>query len=148
MSPKKQAIIVDLDGTLANDFWRKHTYLHPDRNWDEINAMSRYDAPNVWCQELVWALSAKGYHVVFLTARSSNARSVTEQWLLSNVGPTVDYSLIMRDPNDTREDWMFKETAYYTEIAPNYEVLMCVDDKQSVVDMWRRLGLTCLQCAP
>jgi len=28
------------------------------------------------------------------------------------------------------------------------DVLMCVDDRQKVVDMWRAEGLTCFQVAP
>ena len=145
---KKQAIIVDIDGTAADDFWRKHTYLHPQKNWDEINAMAKYDAPHLWCQELVWAMSARGFHVIFLTARNANARAVTEQWLLANIGPTVDYSLRLRDDGDVKDDWMFKETVYRTEIEPYFDIVMCLDDKQANIDMWRRIGLIALQCAP
>lgn len=143
---KKKAIIVDIDGTLSNDLWRRHTYKHAQRDWNEINAMCKYDMPNPWCQAIVENFSAMGYHIIFLTARNSNSRELTEQWLMLNINPKVDYTLIMRPELDLRDDWMVKETVYRNEIEPFYDVLFCVEDKQSVTDMWRRIGMTCLQC--
>lgn len=32
-------------------------------------------------------------------------------------------------------------------IKDKYDVLFAIDDRSSVVDMWRDLGLVCLQCA-
>ena len=145
MSSKQKAIIVDLDGTIADDLWRRHLYRRPNVDWDEINAMCKFDQAFKWAQEIVHAMHAQGYHIIFLTARNDTARSVTESWLNAHVNVT-NSSLIMRSEGDRREDWITKEDLYNRLVLPQYEVLFCLDDKQSVTDMWRRIGLTCLQC--
>lgn len=145
MSSKQKAIIVDLDGTLADDLWRRHTYKMPNANWDEINAMCKYDQPFKWAQEIVHSMSKQGYTIIFLTARNDTAKEVTEAWLNANVD-VPHYKLIMRESGDKREDWMTKEDLYIRKVLPEYNVLFCLDDKQTVTDMWRRIGLTCLQC--
>jgi hydroxymethylpyrimidine pyrophosphatase-like HAD family hydrolase len=145
MSTKRKAIIVDLDGTLANDLWRRHAYHHPNKDWDEINAMCKYDQPFLWCKEIVKAMAAQNYHIIFLTARNCSARVNTEAWINLNVDIN-SYSLIMREENDRREDWVTKEDLFKRMVLPEYDVLFCLEDKQTVTDMWRRIGLTCLQC--
>ncbi len=145
MQQKTKAIIVDLDGTLADDTWRRHTYSHPQRNWSEINAMCKYDLPIRWCQELVESMHKTGTHIIFLTARNSEAREATKAWLSHHV-PFKDFTLIMRPERDFREDCIVKEDLYNDQVHALYDVLFCLDDKQTVTDMWRRLGLKCLQC--
>lgn len=144
--PKAKAIVVDIDGTLANDHWRRHLYTQPGRDWDAINAMSAQDTPNPWCQALVETFSDRGYHIIFLTARNETARAVTEAWLNANVVTT--YQLFMRPAKDFRPDYIIKEGIYFSEIEPNFDVEFTVEDKQTVVDMWRRNGVVCLQCEP
>lgn len=53
----------------------------------------------------------------------------------------------MRPAGDYRPDQIVKRELYEAHIAGQYDVLFCVDDRNSVVAMWRELGLTCLQCA-
>jgi hypothetical protein len=38
-----------------------------------------------------------------------------------------------------------QEYIYENLIKPEYNVLCTIDDRQRVVDMWRSIGLTCLQ---
>lgn len=146
MPQKIKAIIVDIDGTLSCDSWRRQAYDHPKRDWDEINAMCKYDKPNLWCKELVRSMSEAGYQIIFLTARNSKARDITESWLNDNLDSLHNSVLMMRPENDFRADYIIKEMIYRKEIEPHYEVLFCVEDKQSVTDMWRKIGVVCLQC--
>ena len=53
----------------------------------------------------------------------------------------------MRKDYDNRQDAVIKEEIYKLHIQPKFNVLFCVDDRKQVVDMWRRIGLICLQCA-
>lgn len=53
----------------------------------------------------------------------------------------------MRKTGDYRKDCIVKEEIYRKDIEPIYDILFCVDDRKQVVDAWRELGLTCLQCA-
>jgi hypothetical protein len=52
----------------------------------------------------------------------------------------------MRKNNDQRKDSIIKFELFENHIKDKYYVELVVDDRQQVVDMWRRkLGLTCLQ---
>jgi len=72
-------------------------------------------------------------------------RKRTNDWLTKN-GVWYDF-MLMRKDDDTRQDYIIKEELYKEGIKPHYKVLFVVDDRQQVVDAWRKLGLTCLQCA-
>ena len=52
----------------------------------------------------------------------------------------------MRPQNDNRKDALIKRELFEQHILGQYYVELVVDDRQQVVDMWRRtLGLTCVQ---
>ncbi len=146
---KRRAIIVDLDGTLCNVDWRQHIYDAEPQDWAKINAAAEFDQPNEWCMEILRLFAMQNYKIVFLTGRAATkgAKEITEKWLMMHVGPGVDYELFMRSAKDYREDTLVKAQIYNRKIAPSYDVLFAVDDRQSVVQMWRDMGVTCLACA-
>jgi hypothetical protein len=53
--------------------------------------------------------------------------------------------LFMRKTGDIRSDDIVKREIYETHIKPEWNVVCVLDDRQRVVDMWREIGLTCLQ---
>jgi predicted kinase len=128
----RDCIVVDLDGTLA---------IITDR--------SPYDAANCERDALnhpVANITAKYQHVVLCSGRQVEHREPTERWLASN-GVQYD-ELWMRATGDNRQDSIIKEELYRAHIEGRWNVLFVLDDRQQVVDTWRRLGLTCLQVAP
>lgn len=143
---KQIALIVDLDGTLTDNTHRLHMFNSTVKDWKAINERSRYDLPNLWCQNLINLYSQAGYKIIFLTGRSEEFEDITREWLMRYVSPAVDYTLLMRGKLDTREDFEMKLDIYRSKIEPLYEVEFCIDDRTQVVNMWRALGLTCLQC--
>jgi FMN phosphatase YigB (HAD superfamily) len=146
---KRRAIIVDLDGTLCNKDWRQHLYDKENRNWNEINKAAEFDQPHEWCMEIVRLFAMQNYKIIFLTGRSAtkDSKGVTERWLMTHVGPGVDYELLMRPARDHRDDTVVKSEIYCEKIAPLYDVLFAVDDRLPVVQMWRDIGVACLDCA-
>ena len=144
---KRRAIIVDLDGTLCNNTHRQHLYDKEHKDWKLINEESKYDLVNNWCLEIVNLFSLNGYKIIFLTGRSAHAWDVTEDWLNRNVGPGVDWMLLMREKKDKRPDTDSKTEIFVNEIAPFYDVLFAIDDRKPVVDMWRNMNIPCLDCA-
>jgi hypothetical protein len=54
----------------------------------------------------------------------------------------------MREAGDSRKDSIVKQELYEKHIEPSYDVFVVLDDRNQVVDMWRSLGLVCLQVAP
>jgi hypothetical protein len=53
----------------------------------------------------------------------------------------------MRTENDNRPDSIVKLELYAKHIHGNYNVHVVLDDRNSVVTVWRGLGLKCLQVA-
>ncbi|MGZ3787392.1 MAG: phosphatase domain-containing protein [Bacteriovorax sp.] len=146
MSTKIPAILVDLDGTLCDVEHRVHHVRGKKKNWKEFNELMVHDQLNHWCFELMEAMMARGYKVIFVTGRGEPFREPTEAWLHKH---NVKYEhLYMRAAIDFREDSDVKEEIYLEKIEQNYQVLFVVDDRNSVVERWRKLKLICLQCAP
>lgn len=143
---RQKAILVDLDGTLADIEHRVHFVTKTKPDWKSFYADIPKDSLHLWCQELIEAMNSRGYKVIFVTGREEYTRSDSQAWLdrhnLSGI------PLLMRSKGDTREDAMVKKDIYFRDIRPFYEVLFVVDDRRSVVEMWREIGLVCLQCAP
>jgi predicted secreted acid phosphatase len=141
-----KAIIVDLDGTLCDVEHRVHHVRSKPKNWKAFNESMDQDKPYFWCLELISAMKARGYKIFFVTGRDDDYRTMTADWLKRH---HVEYDeLYMRKARDYREDSEVKEEIYLQFIEKKAQVLFVVDDRKSVVERWRKLGLTCLQCAP
>ncbi len=89
---------------------------------------------------------------IIVSGRSEEFRDVTEKWLEDHC---VSYThLYMRNPKRRDDkgnkvnDAIIKREIYEQHIAPHYQVICCIDDRNRVVDMWRNeLGLKVLQVA-
>lgn len=53
------------------------------------------------------------------------------------------YDLFMREA-----DYIVKAELFDKYVRHNYNVIGVLDDRTQVVNMWRSMGLTCLQVAP
>lgn len=143
----KEAIICDLDGTLAI-----------------INGRSPYDAsncdvkdlPNIPVIETVLSHYRAGRKIIFCSGRESKYEPETIRFIekyLKDVDADgkswdVEYKLYMRQTDDFRKDAVIKEEIYESKIKNKYNVLLVLDDRNQVVDFWRSKGLTCFQVAP
>lgn len=135
-------ILVDVDGTLADK---------GDRNpfdWARVGE----DRPIQSIVDIVhhyfWETDIA---VIFLSGRDSICRGVTKKWIESDeiLGCSLgDEELCMRPEGDTRDDRIVKREIYENHIRGKYNVRFVLDDRNKVVEMWRSLGLTCLQVAP
>jgi uncharacterized protein involved in copper resistance len=52
----------------------------------------------------------------------------------------------MRPINDHRPDYDVKKEIFMHEIAPYYDVVLALDDKKEVHDMWMSIGIQSLFC--
>jgi len=143
-SVKKKCIIVDLDGTLTNCEHRVHHVQKSPKDWDSFNAEMVGDTLNEWCAELISGMRKQGCVIILLTGRDDDYRSHTESWLKKH--SIVYDELYMRKAQDHRSDHIIKSETFLEFIAPQYETLFVVEDRLSVVEMWRKLNVTCLQC--
>jgi predicted kinase len=134
-----RAIICDLDGTLC---------IHKDRgpfDYDKCDT----DLVNQPIWEILWAMYHKGYEVVYLSGREDTAKPKTLQWLHAHNCPGGSYpNLYMRPAKDFRKDSIVKYELFDNNVRNRWRVDFVLDDRNQVVEMWRKLGLTCLQVAP
>tara|TARA_R110000868_G_scaffold132381_15_gene343379 strand:- start:1951 stop:2394 length:444 start_codon:yes stop_codon:yes gene_type:complete len=141
----KKAIIVDIDGTLADVEHRVHHVQAQTKDWKSFNQAMDKDSLNHWCAKLIEAMKLQGYEVLFVTGRDENYRDKTQTWLSQH---HINYDkLFMRAAVDFRPDDEVKKEIYLKEIKDHWQVVFVVDDRLSVVKMWReQLNLVCLQC--
>jgi len=132
---KKPAIIVDLDGTLSIRAPSRDPYDHSYCQEDDVSVPVR---------EVVRRF-ATDHAIICITGRSNKFRRQTEQFLFWHGVPYTD--LIMRPERDRRKDDIVKEFLYRFAVEPEYRVTFVLDDRISVVAMWRRIGLICFQVA-
>jgi FMN phosphatase YigB (HAD superfamily) len=139
-----KAIIVDLDGTLCDCEHRVHHVHKEEKDWKSFNDGMVNDDLNVWCAKLIEAMNGNGFKTIFVTGRDENYRTHTEDWLSKH---QINYHhLHMRPVMDYRGDDEIKKEIYDNDIKDKFDVLFVVDDRLSVVKMWRSIGLVCLQC--
>ena len=143
--------ICDLDGTLANCEHRVHHVRNKPKNWDAFYAGVRDDTVN---GAVLYVLSQFLYHgysafeIIFCSGRPERCREDTVWWLNEECRiwlPPVT-RLLMRKDGDYRADYIVKQEILDAHIDKN-RVLFVLDDRQQVVDMWRRNGLQCFQVA-
>jgi hypothetical protein len=158
----KNIIVCDLDGTLCNIEHRLHhvqrvddqTKLKRKPDWDAFFAGVKHDTVNEPVAEILYQfitteLGSWQYKIVFCSGRPERCRADTREWLRTHLEGWADWDdcdLYMRQDGDFRRDDIVKQEILDKHIKRNC-VLFCLDDRQSVVDMWRRNGLTCLQVA-
>ena len=126
------AIVCDIDGTLA------HMHDRSPYDWSKVGN-DKVDIPIAWLTSILF----RSVSVILVSGRDESCRKETEDWLAKNC---ICYTeLIMRKEGDNRPDEVVKEEIFNENIRGNYIVKFVLDDRNKVVDMWRQLGLKCLQ---
>lgn len=134
--PLPTAVIVDIDGTLALNTGGRSHY-----DWDRVGE----DTSNEPVLDLVRFLQWEDMHVIFFSGRDRVCYNDTKAWL-KNRGLLVD-QLHMRPEGDMRPDYVVKYEMYNEHIRGKYSVWFVLDDRNSVVSLFREIGLTVLQVA-
>lgn len=128
-----KAIICDLDGTLAK--------IEGRSPYDASNC--EFDLLNESVAGIVKSYYKNDYKILLVSGRQSQHREQTERWLKKH---EINYhELIMRESSDMRKDSIVKKEIFDNYIRDKYYIEFILDDRNQVVDMWRELGLTCLQ---
>jgi 3-deoxy-D-manno-octulosonate 8-phosphate phosphatase KdsC-like HAD superfamily phosphatase len=141
---KEKVLIIDIDNTLTDASHRMSMLKEEGDHWSKFFQAMAGDSLNVWCKELIDGMHSN-YGILLVTGRPSNYRDITVEWLKSK-GVNFD-GLYMRAEGDRRPDYVVKKEIYCKYIQDTFDVLFVVDDRKTVVDMWRSLGLTVLHCA-
>jgi|TARA_B100000749_G_C18273145_1_gene401215 hypothetical protein len=163
---KKNTIIFDLDGTLANIDKRKEfaTKSNGKLDWDVFFSSSniKLDVPNEPVVKMAQMFAENGFNVVIFSGRNDRSFHTTRSWLTHNRIPFQ--KLIMRpdkflnwgekiaDGNIATQEMRFMPDEILKKhmldlFVDINDVFLVVDDRNKVVDMWRSLGLTVFQVA-
>jgi len=157
---KKDIIICDLDGTLCDIDHRLHfvqvaqglpfvtsdgNITYPRKDWDAFFAGVPDDKVNEPVLNLLFMVYECST-VVFCSGRPERCRADTVAWLEKHAFPFSHCELYMRKDGDFRPDDIVKQEILDTHIDKD-RVLFVLDDRDQVVHMWRRNGLTCFQVA-
>ncbi len=156
MNPKlPTAVLCDLDGTLA---------LLNGRNPYDASTCED-DVPNIPVIESLKLYYKAGYKIIFCSGREDKYEAQTRTFIetyctIDNfdtprdrdwipITKPIEYKLYMRKSNDFRKDAIIKEEIFESKIRDKYNVLLVLDDRTQVCELWRdKLGLTCFQVAP
>lgn len=144
-------IICDLDGTLCNHAHRLHHIMPPaipvegwKKDWDAYNSALGHDVINYQVNNIILAAHKDGFNIALVTGRQRKYHSSTLHWL-RRYG--VEYNeLHMRATGDMRSDFVIKQEIL-DECFRDRDVMFAIDDRQQVVDMWRRNDIFTFQCA-
>ena len=146
----KKTVIFDLDGTLALiDKRRALATKDGKMDWDVFFSADniKLDVPNTPVIKMAQMLDSQGFNIVILSGRSKVSYRTTRQWLFQNDVPFDD--LHMRPTSD---DWHYMKDSdliqiWLDTVVDKDDVFAVFDDRQQVVDMWRKNGLTTFQVA-
>lgn len=146
------AIIFDIDGTLADVGHRRHHVTGGKREWDRFFEAMVDDPPLADVCLLADLLGQTklvqdGEVTLFLcSGRPDNYRAETESWLAKYAPSYFDRAeaLLMRAAGDYRPDTEVKREMLRGIEGQGYEVRLVVDDRPSVIEMWKSEGLTVL----
>lgn len=140
----QRGIIVDIDGTLANVRSGVSVNKKGELDWDLFFAGIPTYPVFGYAQRLVQIYYQMGFVIHIVTARPARYQEATEDWLAKQSIP-YDF-LYMRGPDDRRKDDVVKQEILKREFPDKSLIEFVLDDRPSVVEMWRKNGLTCLQC--
>lgn len=142
-----EAIIVDIDGTLAHMTGRSpydYTQVHTDTVDEHIRwLVGRIDLHNP---------AHMPVKILIVSGRDDECRSDTAIWLYDN-GIRFD-ELHMRptgavdNHGNKLPDYLVKSALFDEHIRGKYNVRLVLDDRDQVVALWRSLGLKTLQVQP
>ena len=140
-------VVVDMDGTLSDCSGRVHLAIA--KQWEEFHNGLMSDRPN---DDVAWFLSKlpSDAHIVICTGRPERYRAATNAWLKKwNLSHLID-DILMRPDDDFNSDSILKPWLLVNFLGDGRDardyVKLVIDDRDSVVDAWRNIGLPCWQC--
>lgn len=142
-----KTVIFDIDGTLAIIEHRREKLKNGLRkDWDSFFMAMEEDQLNIPIKEIYDLFyDSKKYKIVIVSGRPERYREITKSWLRSH---DIFYdNLYMRKDGDRRSDVEVKQDILTHLVSGGYDIVFSIDDRDSVVEMWRKNGITCLQCA-
>ena len=139
--PTKWAVLVDLDGTVAN--YEERIPLMPkdmDGDWGPFYRNQINDPPYEGVAEIVRRL--QDLFIVIVTARPEQYREESAQWLVNNRIPYD--AMMMRDSNDSRFNEEVKRDMVVAIKSMGWTPFLAFEDHPDTIEMFRGMGIETL----
>jgi hypothetical protein len=135
-------ILVDIDHTIANSFWRDH--MIGRASWDEYHAAGKDDIPFRKVVNLINSLSTMSYNIIAVTGRNEKFRQLTLNWFLKH---HIDVDeLLMRPDDNFVKNGELKVAMIKERFNGNYrDIHFLIEDNEESVIAFFGLGITTLQ---
>lgn len=135
-------ILLDIDHTIANSFWRDHLIGHVP--WDEYHEEAKHDKPFIKVVNLINILSSMGYSIIGVTGRNEKFRQLTLGWFLKN---RIDLDeLLMRPDDNFIKNAELKMMLVKERFTGKYnQIHFAIDDNEEACVAYLELGITTLQ---
>jgi len=143
-------VIFDLDGTLADISARRQLSTKSDGklDWDKFFDPKNIslDKPNHAVIHMAQVLAENDHTIVILSGRSKGTELTTKSWLNKH---HVPWHIIKMRPTDSKWNFMpdDKLKKIWLDEFDKNGIVAVFDDRDKVVNMWRKNGLTCFQVA-
>ena len=132
--------IFDVDGTLMDIDHRRKYVESEQKDWKKFFEYMKFDTIRDDVFHMAHALEADGYVIIVCSGRNEKYRDITEQQLA--FGKLKYEALMMRGDQDYRPDYEVKQEMLDRMRKEGLDPKISVDDRPSVVKMWRQNGLT------
>lgn len=136
-------VICDIDGTIADTEHRVHFVQGEKKGWKSFFEAMDEDPVRKDVQEMLIDHYNKGRTIVFLSGRPDTYKDRTLKWLEKH-NLTFAFTLIMRRADDKRDDTEVKAQMLDTYFKDQSRIVQVIDDRPSVIEMWRAKGLPVL----
>jgi FMN phosphatase YigB (HAD superfamily) len=143
-------IIFDLDGTLCDIEHRRHLVTAPRSDWTAFYKACVQDTPKPAVLKVLYSMVRTNHEVQIWSGREESVRKETRHWFLKHAPYIDSYGILlrMRATGDYTPDDELKMKWLDEALANGRKIDIVFDDRDKVVAMWRRRGITCAQVAP
>lgn len=142
-----EAIVFDIDGTLANLSHRLKWVSGEEKDWDGFYRGVEEDSVIVPIAQL-FAMYASfldpDSKLLCITGRPEKTREATLKWFREKIGPEPD-AIYMRKDHDFRPDVEIKREWVEKLRKEGHNIILAFEDRDRVVKMYRDLGIQCCQ---
>jgi hypothetical protein len=139
MTTRPKAVIVDVDGTLADVRAIRHHVTTKPKNFDAFHAASAHVPANQQAIDFVTRHHAAGFIIIVVTARLQTWFDVTRTWLDAHVPVPFD-GPFHRPDGDFRPDVQVKRDIY-RYLSRHFDIRGAIDDNPNVIALWDELGI-------
>lgn len=142
---RREAVILDLDGTACDVRPVRHYLQGPVKNYDAFHKASAFCEPNHWVlHEVRYHHEVLGRAVVVFSGRMRTYALMSYHWLTAWEFPFE--GLYTRAEGDYRKDVLVKDDMW-TEASQWYNFVYAWDDTPEISDLWASKGMTVTRVA-